>query len=133
MFELEVNDVPTDLGIQRLTKFRSVLTDELDEISECITIQLDENVDAVDLVKLADCLGDLIVYITSEACRWGIPILPVLHAIMNSQESKLVDGKPLKAPDNSKFIKGPNYQPPEPEIKRILESCQKRHQEFQED
>jgi len=119
-FELEVNDTPTDLGTERLYKFHIVLTDEVDELLECQGDMLEN--EPVDLVKLADLLGDVIVFCTSEACKWGIPILPVLHAIMDSQESKLVDGKPLKAPDNSKFIKGPNYQSPEPQIERIL--CQ---------
>lgn len=127
IFELEVNDKPTDLGEDRLNKFYKVIWAELNELGECTELAQDENDNDVyptNLVALADVLGDLIVYITSEAQRWGIPILAVLHAIMDSQDSKLVDGKPLKAPDNSKFIKGPNFIPPETRIKEILESCQ---------
>lgn len=115
-FELEVNYKPTSPPVERLYKFRDVLRDELDEIEDII----DSETQIEAIVKLSDLLGDLLVYVLSECCRWGIPIRDVFHAIMDSQESKLVDGKPLKAPDNSKFIKGPNYVPPEPEIERII-------------
>lgn len=119
-FNLPSNDKPTDQGIARLNQFRTVVKDELDEIRD--TYQRPGG--PPDFVALADCLGDLVVYIFSEARRWGIPLLDVLHIIMDSQDSKLVDGKPLMAEDGSKFIKGPNYQPPEEKIKTLLESLQ---------
>jgi hypothetical protein len=71
------------------------------------------------LVSLADFLADIIVYATSEARRWGIPIEQVLDCIMDSQESKLVDNKPLKD-ERDKFVKGPNYRRPEPMIAQVL-------------
>lgn len=69
---------------------------------------------------LADCFADLQVYLKSEAQRWGIPLDDITHLVLDSQDSKLVDGKPLMAPDNSKFIKGPDYQPPEKKIAEKL-------------
>lgn len=145
IFELEDNDEPTDLGPERLVKFYFTIRDEVDELLEVCydepeIIISDESIcerDAVyerlddyeaenpDMVKLADTLGDLIVYILSECNRWGIPIIPVFHAIMDSQDSKLVDGKPVKSHDGAKFIKGPNYVPPEPRIKEILENAKR--------
>lgn len=115
-FELEINDTPTSPPVERLQKLHHVLGSEIDEIFEVISSET--QLDA--LVALADVLGDLVVYVFSEAQRWGIPLTEVLHIIMDSQDSKLIDGKPLKAPDNSKFIKGPNYVPPEPQIRALL-------------
>jgi predicted HAD superfamily Cof-like phosphohydrolase len=116
-FELENNRKLTDLGYKRLEKFVQVMDEELEEFTDVYP----KSFDKLDGVALADWLGDLLVYVLSEAVRWGVPIEEVFHAILDSQESKLVDGKPLKAPDNSKFIKGPDYVPPEPVIRGILE------------
>lgn len=118
-FELESNDKPTDLGPARLSLFIKTLKEEVQELHDC-------NDEAnIDLVSLSDVLADLVVYIFSEARRWGIPLLEVLHLVMDSQDSKLVDGKPLKSPDNAKFIKGPNYVPPEPQIAQLLRELAK--------
>ena len=149
-FHLECNDKPTDLGFRRLLGAYKNLVNEATEILECtddetlkddvlsgdtIDIFLEDKNDIdclvegyqdpspqVNLVALADVLGDLVVYAFSEAARWGIPLTDVLHIIMDSQDSKLVDGKPVMSPDGSKFIKGPNYQPPEERIRALLEA-----------
>jgi len=119
-FKLPSNTTLTNQSNDRLDAFYTVISDELSELCE-----VDMDCPTVDqYVALADCLGDLVVYIFSEARRWGIPLLDVLHIIMDSQDSKLVDGQPLMAPDGSKFIKGPNYVPPEPQIRALLESKQ---------
>lgn len=109
---LPVNDVPTNLGEKRLDDFYNILMEEIHEIHDC-----------KNLVDVADVLGDLIVFIASEAQKWGIPLIPVLHAIMDSQDTKLVDGK-ATYDERGKFLKGPNFLPPEDRIKEILESCQ---------
>jgi len=124
-FELEGHEVPTNLGIDRLRAFYNVISDEVRELDCISTLEYQKpgaDVPAVypDMTELADCLGDIVVYVFSEARRWGIPILDVLHIIMDSQDSKLVDGKPLMAPDGSKFIKGPNFVPPEERIRQLL-------------
>ena len=118
-FKLPSNDKPTDQGIERQRQFMCVLGDELEELSDIY------KKGSVDFTALADCLGDLVVYIFSEARRWGIPLIDVLHIIMDSQDSKLVDGQPLMAEDGSKFIKGPNFTPPEENIRRLLERTKK--------
>lgn len=120
-FKLASNDKPTDQGNDRLNQFYTVVSDELTELED--VYQLPEG--PPDFVTLTDTLGDLVVYIFSEARRWGIPLLDVLHIIMDSQDSKLVDGQPLMAPDGSKFIKGPNYTPPEDKIRALLEKVGK--------
>ncbi len=115
-FQLPSNETPTEQGDARLIKFEGVLKDEVTELHDVLSMEDQLN----RFVAVADCLGDLVVYCFSEARRWGIPLLDVLHIIMDSQDSKLVDGKPLMAPDGSKFIKGPNYEPPEPAIRELL-------------
>lgn len=119
-FQLPSNTKPTDQGLNRLSQFHRVLSDELEELYEVYEEGTEPN-----FVALADCLGDLVVYIFSEARRWGIPLVDVLHLIMDSQDTKLVDGQPLMAEDGSKFIKGPNYTPPEENIRRLLERTKK--------
>lgn len=119
-FEVPTNNKPTDLGPDRIYKFHKVLSDEVDELLQAAPKY---EGDPSDLVAYADCLGDIVVYVFSEAERWGIPLVSVIHAILDSQDSKLVDGKPVWAPDKSKFIKGPNYLPPEDKIKEILDDA----------
>lgn len=118
-FELECNDVPTDLGVDRVMRFHHILSEEVDELLD-VSLHGDgpEGTEA-RLVGMADLLGDLVVFVRSEAFRWGIPLEGVLQAIMDSQESKLVDGKAIKD-ERGKFLKGPNYVPPEPRIREIL-------------
>ncbi len=117
-FEVPTNKHPTDMGWNRIKKFHNVLKEEVGELLDAANLS-----GPSDLVAYADCLGDIIVYVFSEAERWGIPLDEVLHAILDSQNSKLIDGKPIWAPDRSKFIKGPNYQPPEEAIKAILDKA----------
>lgn len=116
-YELEVNDAPTDLGLDRVVKFRSILLEEISELNDVID---KPSGTGTDLVALADLIGDVIVYCRSEACRWGIPIDEVLTAIMVSNESKLgANGEVIKD-ERGKFLKGPNYIPPEEMIAEII-------------
>ena len=108
----------TNLGKERVEQFKAIVNKELDELDEVFPI---DHPDEPSFEALADCLGDVVVYVFSEAARWGIPLIPILHAIMASQESKLVDGKPIPHPTEAgKFGKGPNYKPPDEAIERIL-------------
>lgn len=131
IFDIERNTTPKDLGVDRLRKFRKTFTDEVVELNDIVEAALSNEhgpvssegeASLVVMVALADFLGDVVVYAFSEARRWGIPLDQVLHAIMDSQDSKLVDGKALKDANN-KFLKGPDYAPPEPSIKAILQQA----------
>lgn len=115
-FKLPSNDTPTSPLVSRITDFHRVLSEEVDELLEA----RDQETQLDSLTILADTLGDIVVYVFSEARRCGIPLLDVLHIIMDSQDSKLVDGQPLMSDDGSKFIKGPNYEAPEPKIRALL-------------
>ncbi len=129
MYELPVHSFPCIVGseiefVARLDSFENILAEELTEIQE-----ISAYVDTADspnqltaLVMLADLLGDLVVYIRSEAMRFGIPLEEVLEIIMESNFSKLgADGKPIKD-ERGKFLKGPQYWKPEPKIRELLES-----------
>lgn len=118
VFNLPSNPTPTDQGNTRINQIIKVLHDEVSELEEALYMK-EGSIER--FIAIADCLGDLNVYIRSEALRWGLPHEEILDAIMDSQDSKLVDGKPLMAEDGSKFIKGPNYVAPEPRIQAILE------------
>jgi hypothetical protein len=68
------------------------------------------------LVCMADWLGDMMVYIRSEALKFGIPVESALACIMGSNFTKLgADGQPLTN-DDGKVLKGPNFVPPERHI-----------------
>lgn len=120
-YDLPCNYVPTlpDNVLVRLTQFKEILIDEILEIDDIVNTSLDT--EAIDkLVMIADLLADITVYCRSEAFRFGIPLEEVLQIVMDSNGTKLgADGMPIKD-DNDKFIKGPDYAPPEPAIKELL-------------
>lgn len=77
---------------------------------------------------LADLLGDIQVYCASEMAKFGLPLDDVLETIMRSNFSKLgEDGNPIYD-ERGKVLKGPNYWKPEPAIKELLESYQRKEQ-----
>ena len=128
MYRLPSNSKPTDLGPERIRQFIKIMTDELGEgydIAEAMeqVRQVGPEPGEVDpLVSIADLLGDLAVFVFSEARRWGIPMEPVLEAIMESNASKLgLDGQPIYDEKLDKVLKGPLFVPPEPAIKKIIE------------
>ncbi len=124
MYKLPANDRPTlpaDV-VDRLTKFKATLLDEVHEIDEIVALAKNGGAPADIAVAIADVLGDIMVYCRSEALKYGLPLEEVLDIIMDSNESKLgADGKPIYDA-NGKFLKGPGYWKPEPKIKALLEA-----------
>ena len=105
-YELPVNHVPTLRSdtVERLYKFKKILSKEIDEVDDILDVWASK--DEVELLTMiADLLADIIVYFQSEAVRYGIPLDEVLQIVMDS------DGK---------FLKGPNFVPPEPAIRKLL-------------
>jgi NTP pyrophosphatase (non-canonical NTP hydrolase) len=132
MYKLPINTSPTLPGdvIGRLTKFKTTLFNEVDEINDIAkyaienesrhTLENENEVNTNIAVAIADLLGDVIVYCYSEALKYGIPLEEVLDIIMDSNESKLDEnGEPIYD-ENGKFLKGPSYWKPEPLIKELL-------------
>ncbi len=112
-------------GIERLAQFVTIFTEELAEVNSIFVKMAKANTEAEKLevlTDLSDWLGDLVVYCSSEAGRWGLPMEKILETIMQSNFSKLgADGKPIYD-DRGKVEKGPNYWKPEPKLKAILEN-----------
>lgn len=115
-FETGYNKDPVSVPHCRVVSFHNILKEEVAELLEAT--ECDSEIDSI--VKYADTLGDIVVYCFSEAARFGIPMGEVLSIIMDSMNSKLVDGKPLWNDDHSKFIKGPGFIPPESAIRQML-------------
>jgi hypothetical protein len=118
MFEREIN---SETPLERLLQFKKILQKELDEVDDIIT-KLEQPVySPLDvLTDLADWLGDMQVYCASEMIGWGLPVNRVLECIMQAQWSKLYDGQAIIV--DGKVQKGPDYQPPEPMIRNVLEA-----------
>lgn len=120
VFGLPLPPRPTFEGEERLLQFGNMLSEEVREMDDIPMIADNRNNELDVLVSLADWLGDVIVYCTSEAMRHGIPIEDVLRIIMGSNMSKL-DEMGLPIVRDGKVQKGPNYYKPEPHIRALLE------------
>ena len=126
VMEISCPDKLTDLTGERLVQFKNVISQEIFEIDDVIKRTFNpptatgQPLVEDDFVDLADWLADIIVYTTSEARRWGIPVVKVLHAVMDSQDSKLDENGKPHHDELGRFIKGPNYKPPEEVIRKIL-------------
>lgn len=71
-----------------------------------------------DTVGVADALADLLYVVYGAALCHGIPVDDVLEEVHRSNMTKLgPDGKPVIRGDG-KFLKGPNYEPPD--IEKVL-------------
>jgi predicted HAD superfamily Cof-like phosphohydrolase len=126
LYEQPKNDKPTLLGVKQLENFKSIILEEVGEVDKIIGLykskesSLNNEDKIVILTEMADWLGDIVVYCTNEATKHGINLAPVLDIIMQSNFSKLgSDGKPIKD-ERGKFLKGPNYWKPEPEISELF-------------
>ena len=129
MYGLDVNDNPTLPTLERLKNFKSILSEEVEEINDIIenyesslneNQELEKEKEMELMTDISDVLGDLVVYIRSEATKYGIGLEETLDIIMQSNFSKLgEDGKPIYD-ERGKVMKGPNYWKPEPKIQKLL-------------
>lgn len=110
--------VPEGL-VTRQTQFMKIIRDEVEEGQKILDDYAESPDELKSLVELSDWLGDMIVYCTSEAMRYGIPIHQVLSIIMQSNFSKL-DEQGQAIIKEGKVQKGPNYWKPEPAIEELL-------------
>jgi predicted HAD superfamily Cof-like phosphohydrolase len=89
------------------------------ELSCCPEVCADEHPDGADPIAAADALADLRYVVDGSNLEWGIPGEKCLREVHRSNMSKLgEDGRPLLR-DDGKFLKGPNYTPPD--LASILE------------
>lgn len=117
MMLLDSNDVPTDLKKERLVQFKKIITEEIHEVDQIVDSYNEGGSDET-MKEILDWFCDIIVYTASESRRWGLPLSRGLDAVMASQESKLVDGKPIH--EGGKFIKGPNFVSPDAALLSII-------------
>lgn len=81
-------------------------------------IELNEAIDAGDLVEIADAIADILYVTAQQATMLGLPVDALLKEVQRSNMSKLgADGKPIYR-DDGKVLKGPNFS--EPEIAKVL-------------
>lgn len=103
-------DTPTTLIDLRLR----LLNEELDEAFEAIN--------ARDADMAAKELADLIYVTVGTAIAFGIPIGEIYAAVAQSNLSKIdpSTNRPYQVDAGGKVLKGPNYQPAEPQVKEIM-------------
>lgn len=119
MYRLPRPERPEPFSDQRLLFFKDILLEEVAEVDEIFSLTDPR----ARLVALADWLGDLIVYCSTEGRRHGLPMAEILAIIMDSNFSKLgPDGQPMYDA-RGKVVKGPHYWGPEPKIDRLLEEA----------
>lgn len=140
MYGLPKNDKPSLPSLKRLENFKNVLQEEVSEVEGIIDrykeligeigsedkifpdgdVEHEKKIEI--LTEISDWLGDMMVYITSEATKYGLDMEEILRIIMESNFSKLgEDGKPIYD-ERGKVMKGPNYWKPEERIREYLSS-----------
>ena len=99
----------------------------LKEISGCRMIADDRDCAIDILTATADLLADIIVFCVSEMRKFGLPPAAIMSIVMESNMSKLQPDGSAKYDDNGKFLKGPNYFPPEPKIRELISELLEGH------
>jgi predicted HAD superfamily Cof-like phosphohydrolase len=116
MYKLPVSKKPEAPSDESLLNFKSIILEEVQEIDDVIALK-----DPLErMTALTDWLCDLIVYCSTKAHLHGLPTVPALEVIMQSNFSKLdANGEPIYDA-RGKVMKGLNYWKPEPKIKALL-------------
>lgn len=142
---------------KRLQGFKKTLLDEIDELDPIIELASKLEVAQADptgspivikefngatmfaddreiaiacLTSVADVLADAVVFCVSEMRKFGLPPAAIMAIVMESNKSKLQPDGSAKYDDNGKFLKGPNYFPPEPKLKELISELLEGHDPF---
>lgn len=97
---LPTNPVIPDRASREL-RFR-LIDEEITELKDAFA--------TIDIVGVADALGDILYLVLGTAVDCGIDIEPVFNEIHRSNMTKFIGGLKLRA--DGKIAKGPDYQPP---------------------
>ena len=100
MPEQPTADIPVWVQMLRI----SLLDEEVRELAEAV--------EAGDIVKIADAIGDIAYVAVGTAVTYGIPFDAVFAEVHRSNMTK------INTPAEAKLVKGPDYQPPD--IARVL-------------
>lgn len=120
----EINEL--DPIIELASKLEAALVDPvgspivIKEFNGATMIADDREIAIACLTSVADLLADIIVYCVSEMRKFGLPPAAIMKIVMQSNMSKLQPDGSAKYDDNGKFLKGPNYFPPEPKIRELI-------------
>lgn len=126
IYEQPINSKPTLLGVAQLEKFKSIISEEVSEVDEIIKLYKEKENNMTEenkleiLTHLSDWFGDIVVYVSNEALKHGIPLDETLKIIMQSNFSKLDENGKVIKDERGKVLKGPNYWKPEEKIKKML-------------
>lgn len=99
-----INHRPTEPEGDTAKLRYNLIYEELREYVEA----LDKPVGSVDLVEIADAIGDLLYVVLGTAVSFGIDIEPIFNEIHRSNMSKFIDGYRR---EDGKWMKGPSYSP----------------------
>jgi len=89
-----------------------LIKEEVDELQEAL--------DAKDIVEIADALTDILYVTYGAGHAFGIDLDTCFNEVQRSNMSKLgIDGKPIYREDG-KVLKGRNYSPPQ--LAKIIQS-----------
>lgn len=84
------------------------------------TVTPEQDNGKVNIVEVADALGDLNVVVNGSALVWGIPIANVDAEVDASNMSKLMPDGTVKRREDGKILKGTNYF--KPDIAGVLQT-----------
>ena len=93
------NENPTLIPIELARRRFWLLLKEVDELEEAM--------EAEDLIKIANAIGDILYFVYGDAVAYGIPVIPVFNEIHRSNMTK----SPCLDKD-VRAVKGLNYSPP---------------------
>lgn len=104
----EAMDQPINTTDENIHELQfTLIEEEFSEFRDEYEIELDGGSKENQLKELADLV--FVCYQYAAARGWNLDV--AMRRVLESNMSKLVDGKPLRREDG-KVLKGPNYQPP---------------------
>ena len=81
--------------------------------------ELQEAIDANDIVEVADALTDLLYVVYGAGAAFGIDLDACFEEVHDSNMSKLMPDGTVKRREDGKVLKGPNFF--QPDLKKVLE------------
>ena len=110
-FGQEVKSSP-EFPDQRTQELRvELIKEELRELQEAI--------DAKDIVEVADALTDILYVVYGAGAAFGIDLDACFEEVHESNMSKLMPDGTVKYREDGKIMKGPNYFTPD--LKKVLD------------
>ena len=103
-YKVETSETPRLPNDMEATRLHNLILEELMELNDAL--------DAGDIVEVADALADIIYVTAQQAVTLGFPVEALLREVQRSNMSKLgIDGLPIIREDG-KVLKGPRFSPP---------------------